>query len=141
MVDTRRRGKQMNNHKCKQCNELKKNIDSLSKKIDIFKEEIIAKDNALSRYKRTHSFNIDKDRKLFIETVTAKGLIRTYQGYLIHESATHIIINILDKKGLYNYVIRKDMILGTRKVKKKDITGMKVFRGSVFKEWKQEVNE
>jgi len=81
--------------------------------------------------------NIGKDKKVFIESVTSKGLIRTYTGYITRETPKHILINVVNFEGNWDYLVSKENIKKFEQIPKKQITGMKIFRGHVNKEWKK----
>lgn len=82
----------------------------LTQKIVTQKEMI----DKLSSKKEEFVFNINK--KIFVEYLTAKGLIRTSMGTIVKENTENIKLKIFDKKNNlhYFYIINKKMIIGVK---------------------------
>lgn len=64
----------------------------------------------------TIQFNIKPGKHLYIETLTYKGNIRTYNGILSEEGKKHIKIKIINKNNnkSYHYIIAKSLIGGMK---------------------------
>ncbi len=61
-------------------------------------------------------FNIKPGKKLFIETLTYRGEVRTYQGILVQEGKKHLKIKIENSHNNkhYHYIIAKSLIGGLK---------------------------
>lgn len=113
--------------------------EDLLKQIEVLKNELKLQNNRLEEYKKNNfvkKFNISRDTPIFVETLTSKGIIRSYTGYFLYESQDHIVINIFDFKGDFNYIINKKMIIKTENIIKKQIMGLKTYYGGLKKGWK-----
>jgi hypothetical protein len=61
-----------------------------------------------------NSLNINMGRRVFIEAMTPKGIIRTYDGFIVQETLNHINIEIRTFEHTYNYIIEKSFIKGMK---------------------------
>ena len=97
-------------------------IKNLSKSIALLKQKSKYKDQMIESLTKklfinsNNCYQLKDNQKVFIETVTPRGLIRTYTGFVINENKKTIHLLIKSLKGDYSYIISK-----------KDIHGIKVY--------------
>lgn len=122
--------------------ELLKYIEQLLKKnnnqiyeIKNLKIHIEKKDEIIKKYKdmefkySPQNLNLIIGQRVFIEALTPKGLIRTYDGLVAKETTHHIKLMILTNRGNYHYIVNKSYI-----------KGMKLYRLEDSKELLKELN-